>query len=173
MFWSSSTKSRVLVVFLALAAVLMLGLVGCGEDEVSVDDVDEALDKLDEELESLDDHSIVVTGFTCPIPPDDDTGEPEAGNVFASVSVTVKNESDVEQIIGSASFYLEDEDGNRYDSDMLFDGANALGVAESLAPGSEISGVIVFQVPPDVKPKYLVEEGIVGDDVKVELPEAS
>jgi hypothetical protein len=174
------TVSRLLVIILALAAVpLMVGLVGCGDDEDSVSEViNEAVDEIDETIdEAVDDvtgdTTTEVTGFTCPVTPDADTGELDSSaNVFASVNVTIKNEGDSEQVTGSSNYKLEDEDGTLYDANISFAGANALGAAETLAAGDEISGVLIFEVPSGAKPKYLVEESLAGD-TRTELPEAS
>jgi len=165
----------ILLLILALATVpMVIGLAGCGDDEEELEEALEQVDDaIDDAINEAMDHSVEVTGFTCPIPTDSTTGEPEAGNVLASVSVTIKNDSDSEYVTGAGDFSLEDQSGTVFDSDIFYDGDDALGVALNIPPGEEVSGRLVFEVPADAKPMYLVEDTFIADPNKIELPEAS
>ncbi len=157
---------------LLVPAVVLIG--GCGGDEKTAEEViNKAADEVQKAIDDGTAHTVTVTGFTCPIPADDATGEAEAGNVFASVNVKIKNDSDNEILVSSASFSLEDEDGSVYESSILYDGPNAIGVADNIAPGGELEGILVFEVPSDSKPKVLVEDSLVGDPIRKDLPEPS
>lgn len=163
-----------LLVMALLTAPLPILAAGCGDTDKSVEEaLNEAADDIQQAIEEATAHTVEVTGFTCPIPEDDNTGTADEGNVFASVNVKIKNDSDEEVIVSSASFSIEDEDGTMYDSSILYDGPNAIGAADTLAPGEELEGILVFEVPAEAKPKVLVEETFVGEPVRVDLPAPS
>lgn len=165
-----------LAVILAAALLLTasLTLAGCGSTDEAVDQaLDEVTEDLQQVIEDTTAHSVTVTGFTCPIPSDEDTGEAATGNIFASVNVKIKNESDNEIFVGAGNFSLEDANGTLYDAKATYNGANAIGAAETIAPGEELEGLLVFEVPEDAEPKVLVEDAIAGESIRVDLPAPS
>lgn len=173
-FFACRRPSLTLLVLTMLLVPVAAVIVGCGDEEKTAEEIiNKAADEVNDVIEKSTAHTVTVTGFTCPIPTDDATGETEPGNVFASVNVKIRNDSESDLLISSANFSLEDEDGTLYEASVLYDGPSAIGAADNIAPGEEIEGVLIFEVPSDSKPKVLVEDNPIGETIREDLPEAS
>jgi hypothetical protein len=105
--------------------------------------------------------------------------EPESGQRFVAIEVSIENTGSDELSLFDifSDMRLEDSAGEEFDVDLL---ANALlllegqGILEPrLEPGSEISGMIGFQVPEDGDDLMLIIESDAGESVEIDLSEAT
>lgn len=102
--------------------------------------------------------------------------DPEAGEQFVAVTVTIENtDSDPLPLLRTlSSMHLETGDGERHDVDLLASAVlllNDQGIMDTqIGAGSEVTGSVGFQVPMDADELILViEVSDTGDTVEIDL----
>ena len=87
---------------------------------------------------------ISIPGYT-------DIQAPEYGKIFLIIDAEIKNIGKNTVIVNSIDFSASDSEGNRYDPEIIYSGADELGNFVELYQNQKKRGTVLFQVPRNVK----------------------
>lgn len=102
-------------------------------------------------------------------PAGDEFNEPEPGNKFVVVDVTLENKSaEAKSISSMLQMYLKDDTGQKYDLDLMASTASGGTTPDGeIAPGEKLRGQVGFQVPEDAQGLVFVYDADVFGHGKV------
>jgi hypothetical protein len=96
--------------------------------------------------------------------------QPDEGNRFYVVDVSVTNVSDSETVVSSLlQMTLFDSQGNSYDIDLIAATLAENSIDGDIAPGATLTGYAAFQIPLDASGLIFVYDDLIEGDVGVAL----
>lgn len=121
------------------------------------------------EVISFDKRDLTVTKVQRDYQTGNQFAQPESGNEFVIVTVTLKNNSDASMTYNTFDFKLQDSDGVQKDEDIMALSEGKLN-SGSLAPGGTVTGKIGYQVSKgDSGLKLIYNGSLFGKTITVNL----
>lgn len=121
------------------------------------------------EVISFDKRELTVTDVQRDFQTGNQFAQPEAGNEFVIVTVTLKNNSDSSMDYNTFNFKLQDSNGVQKDEDFMVLSEGKLN-SGSLAPGGTVTGKIGYQVAQgDMGLKLIYNGSLFGKTITINL----